>query len=839
MKRKRVSETSEDVSPPVNISEQSLSIVNYDPGSHFKRKKASLVVNSMSSPEDPFMMTLSTFKANLKYALRVCKEGWRRMDTTSSFHGPLAILILLYVDSFDCKGMKVDPNQNAITFWTKDNQKRRQKFEKKNGGFGKGKYKGLSNVVDNGSSGIQDLSVGETLSDNVSEVEKNFEIIQNAKEKLDNSLDQLIHLFPQSVEAHSLKQRYDSFFKSHMIWTEEDFAVADIPVQSDHNQDELDDTEDEDVMENEHDTERSEEADQTDDEDDMENEVEHHKENQADDTEEEDHDENDFDDDDGDHHNEDANDVSNEQADDNEDGNDVGNEEGDYNHEVDDDFTEEGVNDVCNEESDVIEHGNDVHNEQGNDNDHVDFTLHANQSSPNTAHDATIQNTTDVGSKVSLVQQKHVISQSPPQATYDGPNWSVGMSQIQTPPPLQSDDPNNSCSTTFLTNQQDMHRTHSVDPNHIISHVLVDLTAVNTEGDLCDEGDLSKSMLPYTPIHTPKAGIPNSMDGVKHVTFTGPDGEVVVALQVEPIASVPTLEKVQEVAEQLNSKRINPFRQPPLPSALRSPYFDRGVILETAFTKEEKKLWDIIMKDPPPTPQKMGKNAAKNKEKILLNSDLVYYSATHVEAETKIMKSLNYDTILNTRVLDAFVDVLNYDEKKRSDASPFRYFCPPNIIDEWTIYGTSFNLNEKMEKHMTYLYGFFKKNNINPELKGVDMVFFPVEDADVYYIIVFELKYPAISVLDSFPEKKPLIGLIDDDSYFNKDSAYRMKYIFTCYLENIHHPKAEKISHCQIQRVKIDWATKAYPMENPIFAMRHMEKYFGRNEIFDCDFGTH
>ncbi|KAK9080453.1 hypothetical protein SSX86_000211 [Deinandra increscens subsp. villosa] len=588
-------------------------------------------------------------------ALRVCKEGWRRMDTTSSFHGPLAILILLYVDSFDCKGMKVDPNQNAITFWTKDNQKRRQKFEKKNGGFGKGKYKGLSNVVDNGSSGIQDLSVGETLSDNVSEVEKNFEIIQNAKEKLDNSLDQLIHLFPQSVEAHSLKQRYDSFFKSHMIWTEEDFAVADIPVQSDHNQDELDDTEDEDVMENEHDTERSEEADQTDDEDDMENEVEHHKENQADDTEEEDHDENDFDDDDGDHHNEDANDVSNEQADDNEDGNDVGNEEGDYNHEVDDDFTEEGVNDVCNEESDVIEHGNDVHNEQGNDNDHVDFTLHANQSSPNTAHDATIQNTTDVGSKVSLVQQKHVISQSPPQATYDGPNWSVGMSQIQTPPPLQSDDPNNSCSTTFLTNQQDMHRTHSVDPNHIISHVLVDLTAdathnesweetylvtprtlfptedvattpVNTEGDLCDEGDLSKSMLPYTPIHTPKAGIPNSMDGVKHVTFTGPDGEVVVALQVEPIASVPTLEKVQEVAEQLNSKRINPFRQPPLPSALRSPYFDRGVILETAFTKEEKKLWDIIMKDPPPTPQKMGKNAAKNKEKILLNRYFLKYS---------------------------------------------------------------------------------------------------------------------------------------------------------------------------------------------------------------------
>ncbi|KAK9080316.1 hypothetical protein SSX86_000074 [Deinandra increscens subsp. villosa] len=659
-------------------------------------------------------------------ALRVCKKGWRRMDTTSSFHGPLAILILLYVDSFDCKGMKVDRNQNAITFWTKDNQKRRQKFEMKNGGFGKGKYKGLSNVIDNGSSGIHDLSVGETLSDNVSEVEKNFEIIQNAKEKLDNSLNQLIHMFPHSVEAHSLKERYDSFFKSHMIWTEEDFSVADIPVQSDHNEDELDDIEDDDDMENEHDTERSEEADETDDEDDMENEVEHHKENQADDTEDEDHDENDFDDDDGDHHNEDANDFSNEEADDNEDVNDVGNEEGDYNDEVDDDFTQEGdafeemndddkisrdVNDVDNEESDDIEDGNDVHNEQGNDNDHVDFTPHGNQSSPNTAHDAIIQNTTDVGSKVSLVQQKSVISQSPPPPSPhlnlnsspaildvnnfgDDPSSSHHLNLNSSPPFLEG------CSTTFLTNQQDMHCTHGVHPNHIISHVLVDLTADathnesweetylvtprtlfptedvvttsgNTEELLCD------SIVPYTPIHTPKAGIPNSMDGVKHVTLTGPEGEVVVAMQVQPISAVPTLEKVQEVAEQLNSKRINPFRQPPLHSALRSPYFDGGVILETAFTKEEKKLWDIIMKVHPPTPQNMRKNATKNKEKILLNSDLVYYSATHVEAETEIMKSLNYDKILNTRVLDAFVDVLNYDEKKRSDASPFRYFCPP------------------------------------------------------------------------------------------------------------------------------------------------------------------
>ncbi|KAK9053005.1 hypothetical protein SSX86_029635 [Deinandra increscens subsp. villosa] len=880
---KRVSQSSEDVSSPVNISEQSLCLVNYDPGTSnniislespdvqlttkpLKRKKASPVFKSMSSPEDPYTMTLKTFKGKLKCTsdniilvdspdVQVTTKPVKRKKASpvfksmSSPEDPYTMTLKTFKgklkldtaapkshnsskpEETNSKGMKVAHNQNAITFWTKANQTRRQKFEMKNDGFGKGKYKGLSDVVDNGSSGIHELSVGETLSDNVSEVQKNFQIIQSAKENLDNSLDRLIHMFPQSVEARSLKERYDSFFKSNMIWTEEDFVVADIPVQSDRNENEDDDTENEDDMENDDDTERSEEADDTEDVDDIENEVEDHMENQADDTEVEDHDENDFDDDDGDHRNEDANDVSNEEADVNKDGNDVENEEGHYNDEVDDDDTEEGdsseemndddkevrdVNDVDNEETYDIEDGNDVHNEQGNDNEHVVFTSHGNQSSSNIAHDAT--HATDVGSKVYLVQQKSVISQSP---TEDDPGCSPHVNLSSSPPILDGnnfgDDPSSShhlnlnssppnlegkimaskCSRAQdETNNESWEETYVVSPRNLFPKE--DVATTSDIPNSMDEGDLSKSIVPYTPLHTPTS-----------------EGEVLVAMEVQPISAVPTLEKVQEVAEQLNSKRINPFRQPSLSTALRSPYFDRGVILETPFTKEEKQLWDVIMKDPPPTPQNMGKNVAKNKAKIPLNSDLVYYSATHVEAEKEIMQSLNYDKILNTRVLDAFVD------------------------DEWTIYVTSFNLNEKMEKVMTYLYGFFKSHNINPELKGVDMVFFPIEDADVYYIIVFELKCPAISVIDSFPENKPLINLIDDDSYFNKDSAYGMKYIFACYLENIHHPKAQKILHCQIQRVKIHWATKACSIENPIFAMRHMEKYMGRNEIFYCDFGTH
>ncbi|KAL8257631.1 hypothetical protein R6Q59_029672 [Mikania micrantha] len=47
--------------------------------------------------------------------------------------------ILLYVNSIDCKGLKVDPTKQPITFWTKAMLRRREKLEIRDGGFGKGK----------------------------------------------------------------------------------------------------------------------------------------------------------------------------------------------------------------------------------------------------------------------------------------------------------------------------------------------------------------------------------------------------------------------------------------------------------------------------------------------------------------------------------------------------------------------------------------------------------------------------------------------------------------------------------------------------------------------------
>ncbi|KAK9056465.1 hypothetical protein SSX86_023826 [Deinandra increscens subsp. villosa] len=129
--------------------------------------------------------------------------------------------------------------------------------------------------------------------------------------------------------------------------------------------------------------------------------------------------------------------------------------------------------------------------------------------------------------------------------------------------------------------------------------------------------------------------------------------------------------------------------------------------------------------------------------------------------------------------------------------------------------------------------------NSQSSVHGVDMVFFPVEDSDSYYVLVFELKHPSISAIDSFSTKRPLVNLVDSDDYYQKDSAYKMKHLFCNYLQSIQHPKAANIMSSKIQRCKINWATTGYGVDNGVFLMSHMEKFFGRNEVFQCEFGSH
>ncbi|KAK9048810.1 hypothetical protein SSX86_032223, partial [Deinandra increscens subsp. villosa] len=169
-------------------------------------------------------------------AIKGCKERWRREDNTSEFAGPLAILMLLYVDSTKCNGMVVDDSVNAITFWTKQNLKFRQELEIQNGCFGKVKLKRLSKVVNDGSQLFLDVDL-DVMS---SEVHKKLDLIVKEKSYVEESLISLMNNFHESDEVKALVQRYESImkfspnWKSHEVHNQDDAGVGEHVPESSH-----------------------------------------------------------------------------------------------------------------------------------------------------------------------------------------------------------------------------------------------------------------------------------------------------------------------------------------------------------------------------------------------------------------------------------------------------------------------------------------------------------------------------------------------------------------------------------------------------------------------------
>ena len=60
------------------------------------------------------------------------------------------------------------------------------------------------------------------------------------------------------------------------------------------------------------------------------------------------------------------------------------------------------------------------------------------------------------------------------------------------------------------------------------------------------------------------------------------------------------------------------------------------------------------------------------------------------------------------------------------------------------------------------------------EFIGLKMVFFPILENDQYYLIVFDLKKGAITVIDHRPDRTPLVGIRDHQDYYIKDTPYKV-----------------------------------------------------------------
>ncbi|KAL1816295.1 hypothetical protein ACET3Z_018869 [Daucus carota] len=126
-----------------------------------------------------------------------------------------------------------------------------------------------------------------------------------------------------------------------------------------------------------------------------------------------------------------------------------------------------------------------------------------------------------------------------------------------------------------------------------------------------------------------------------------------------------------------------------------------------------------------------------------------------------------------TSALDVWCCYLNYYEELRSPTSPRRLFC----YTETT-------------------------------------VFFPVHHVNHYYVVCYNLKNSSIDILDNRASERPIKNLYGQP-------------LIVLYLQTQNHYKFGDISKLVPQRLKMRWQTKENGIDCGVFAMRHMETYFG------------
>ncbi|KAI3676131.1 hypothetical protein L1987_85731 [Smallanthus sonchifolius] len=146
---------------------------------------------------------------------------------------------------------------------------------------------------------------------------------------------------------------------------------------------------------------------------------------------------------------------------------------------------------------------------------------------------------------------------------------------------------------------------------------------------------------------------------------------------------------------------------------------------------------------------------------------------------------------------DIPLDVVDVESIFQSPGSPYKLFVGTNVIVNWMLNKTDSSKDERYERFRRNMYGGISGNKMMNEMKQFDIILFLILEHGHYYLLNFELKNGAITVIDNFHESIAPVRLKDSEDYFKKDSTYKINEV-----------------DCEI------------------FVMRHMEKYMGIKQPF-------
>ncbi|CAH1436213.1 unnamed protein product [Lactuca virosa] len=175
-----------------------------------------------------------------------------------------------------------------------------------------------------------------------------------------------------------------------------------------------------------------------------------------------------------------------------------------------------------------------------------------------------------------------------------------------------------------------------------------------------------------------------------------------------------------------------------------------------------------------------------------------------------IIETMQTGLWIHADVIDAWIDVLNYEEKLKSNSAVNRYFFDTSMVRQF-IFDKNIPFIERSDKF---------ESNIKDEMKKDKeiLTFEKVHLKNDFYIICINLKEPAVNVIDN-------MNSIAKFSRAYRDAPNELKILFSRYLMKVNHKSALILEGVEPERVNMNWRTRDNHIDCEVFCMRHMETY--------------
>ncbi|KAL4588513.1 hypothetical protein LXL04_001404 [Taraxacum kok-saghyz] len=229
--------------------------------------------------------------------------------------------------------------------------------------------------------------------------------------------------------------------------------------------------------------------------------------------------------------------------------------------------------------------------------------------------------------------------------------------------------------------------------------------------------------------------------------------------------------------------------------------------------EKEKEKEEVVAE---PRPKRNVKSIKNDIEKVWENdlADMLYQSDVYT------FKSNFY---INWRIINCWISIMNARECLKSDESPARLFLHSDCMaSDYMLDGSVLELIRMNQFNMLFT-ATCNNLDINPNLRSIILVIFPIINQGKYYMLCFDLKKPSYVLIDH------IVRMGTTTNRYGPIPLTLHKF-FCYYLKSQRHPSLKALSKMEANIQNLPWSVIKSGDNCGLYLMRHMECYMGERE---------